>query len=289
MNGVVVACEMMKSCLHSSLWSLSIMVMTSGCVASTTSPQASHVYVCGKLYQPQTTVVTVREEPQWIAGAEYECPGSTLLSPLPPSHDGGKAGLSDVLKVATAHLRGMPQFLPATATSATSPSGTRQSAGVSPVYPVVPPVSMSAPGPTRPVTNGGVTLSTKICGAGESVLQTDVSFPRGRHEVSPAERDKLRQLQGRSLSSVRIDGLTERPGVSSSMLPLAQARAQAVQQAIHEVVPPGVVVQQGVRAGCCTKTGEPGSAGQDDLGVSVTVCLSAVPAVKKGEGVSMAK
>lgn len=282
-------CEMLKSSRHYSVWLLVLVISAAGCVASIKSPMASQVSVCGKLYQPQSTVVTVREEPQWISGSEQDCPGPSLLSPQPKSHDGGKAGLSNALEVATAHLRGMPQFMPVGAKTANGPSGTLQNGGGAAAFPVVPALSMTAPGLSRSVPNGSVIATPMICAAGESALQTDVSFPRGRHDVSPAEREKLRQLQGRRISSLLIEGLTEVPGLSSSMVPLARARAESVQQVISEVAPPGVSVQQRIRAGCCTKNGEPGSAGHDEMGVSVTACLAALPAVKKGEGLSMAK
>lgn len=281
--------EMVMSCVKCSFWALSLVALAAGCVATTKSPMAEQVHVCGKLYKPQTTVVVVREEPQWVSGYEEDCSGSSLISPQPKTHDGGKAELSKALNIATLHLRGMPQFFPAGAKPGSGATGVSQGAGVAPAFPVVPTLSMTTPVSSRPVPTGSLQDVKTICAAGQSLLQTDVYFPRGVQDVSGPEREKLRQLRGRPISYVLIEGLTEVPGLTSSMVPLARARAQSVQQALQDALAPGVSVQQGVRAGCCTKKGEAGSAGHDDLGVSVTACMGTLTPVKKGDGSSMAK
>ena len=264
-------------------------VMGTGCVATANSPMAKFLRVCGKLYKPKPTVVVVREEPQWLSVYEEDCSGSSFVSPQPKSKGEGNAALSKALDVATLRLQGMPRFAPPGVAPAGGAKGGVDGEAGTAGFPVIPLLPMTNAGAPRPVPTGSAPVSRVACPAGQSRLQTEVYFPRGGHEVSGPEREKLRQLRGRPISYVRIDGLTEAPGGTSSMVSLAQARAQAVQRVIQDAVVPGASIQQGLRAGCCTTQGEPGSAGKEDLGVFVSACLGTVTEMKKGEASSMAK
>lgn len=268
---------------------LCALVTVTGCAATSKSPMAQQVSVCGKAYQPKPSVVVVREEPQWLAVDDLDCAGSMLVSPLPKSTGAGTADLSKAMNVAALHLRGMPRFEPTVSTGSAGMKGGVSGRGSDSGFPVLPLLSTSTSGVRRTVPSGSGAVSRVACVAGQSLLETDVYFPRGGHEVSERERTKLAQLRGRPISYVFIEGLTEVPGLTSAMVPLAKARAQAVQRVVQESVVSGVSVNQSLRAGCCTKQGEPGSAGHDDLGVAVSACMGTETDVKKGEASSMAK
>lgn len=272
-------------CVYGALLS----VIGTGCVVTSRSPMAEHVRVCGKLYKPETTVVVVREEPQWLSVYDDDCSGSSLVSPQAKTKEEGKAELSKVLDVASLHLQGFPRFVSPGVGPSVGTKGGGQGAVARAGLPVIPMSTNAKLGSPLSVQASSSEGSRSVCALGQSLLQTDVSFPRGVHEVSGPEREKLSQLRGRPISYVLIEGLTEVPGLTSSMVPVAQARARAVQRVLQDALAPGASIQQGLRAGCCTKKGEPGSTGKDDVGVSVSACMGTVTGLKKGETSSMAK
>lgn len=240
-----------------------------GCTTPTRSPIAEQVNICGKLYQPPTTVVRTLEQPEWIPVYPEECKGTALLSPQPRPNPAVKEELSKALNVATLHLQGAPTFkFP---TGQTGAVGQGSNPGV---LPTVPSLSASrGSGPLGAVGQVGKVRGQAACPAGQSMLQADVYFPRGSSDLSGSEREKLSRLKGQPISYVLVEGLTEVEGVATPMSAIATRRAEVVRQVVGQSVGDGVTIALNVRTGCCTPKGEPGSSEKDDLGVSVAACV----------------